>query len=76
MAPSSTITPQTLSAADAATYIGMSQSYLAASRRTGVIAGRTPAPKFIRIGRTIRFRKTELDVWLNNHQDLEFTGQS
>ena len=47
-------------------YIGMSRSFLRQSRMEGNRKNRTPAPPFIRIGRSIRYLKEDLDMWLDN----------
>ncbi|GMV90538.1 MAG: hypothetical protein AMXMBFR82_03160 [Candidatus Hydrogenedentota bacterium] len=62
-----TITARLLSPAEAARYIGMSPSYLANSRCQGNLPGRTPAPPYIRIGRTIRYDVHQLDEWIEQH---------
>jgi predicted DNA-binding transcriptional regulator AlpA len=51
---------------EASEYIGMSRSYLRQSRMDGQIGKRKPAPPFIKIGRTIRYLKEDLDAWLNS----------
>jgi len=48
---------------EASQYIGMSRSFLRIDRMEGPKRG----PKFIRIGRTIRYLKEELDAWLEQH---------
>lgn len=53
-----------LSPKEAATYIGMSAGYLAVARCRGNLPNRTPAPDFIRIGRTIRYDRAVLDEWI------------
>lgn len=58
---------------ETAEYIGMSRSYLRQSRMEGNRANRTPAPPFIKIGRSIRYLKEDLDKWLDEqpkHQQL------
>ena len=54
-----------LSEKQAATYIGMSRSYLAQSRMEGDRATRTPAPPFIKVGRSVRYLLEDLDEWLD-----------
>lgn len=56
-----------LSPKEAARYIGMSASYLANARCQGNLPGRTPAPPYIRIGRTIRYDLMALDAWIQEH---------
>ena len=54
--------------AEAAGYICMSRSFLSQDRAYGTLANRTPGPKFIRIGRSIRYLKEDLDSWLEQHR--------
>lgn len=53
---------------DAAEYIGMSRSFLRQDRMNGFRENRTPGPKFLKIGRSIRYLKEDLDEWLNQHR--------
>ena len=55
--------------AEAANYICMSRSFLSQDRMNGVLVNRTPGPKFIRIGRSVRYLKDDLDAWLDQHRD-------
>ena len=52
---------------EAADYIGMSTSFLRQDRCHGFRHKRTPGPNFVRVGRTIRYLKEELDAWLEKH---------
>ena len=61
---------------EAASYIGMSRSYLAQARMDGQRANRTPAPPFIKIGRSVRYLREDLDRWLDNFMKLEHLGQN
>lgn len=54
--------------AEAATYICMSRSFLSQDRAYGTLANRTPGPKYIKIGRAIRYLKDDLDSWLDQHR--------
>ncbi|STX39270.1 DNA-binding protein [Legionella feeleii] len=54
--------------AEAAGYICMSRSFLSQDRAYGTLANRTPGPKYIRIGRAIRYLKDDLDLWLEQHR--------
>ncbi len=47
-----------LSDREAANYIGMSESWLRQSRMKGT------GPIFIKIGRSVRYRLIDLDIWL------------
>jgi predicted DNA-binding transcriptional regulator AlpA len=49
----------------AAEYIGMSVAYLRMDRLRGTVGGRTPGPTYYRIGRAIRYRRSDLDAWLD-----------
>lgn len=53
---------------EAANYITMSQSFLRQDRMNGVRKNRTPGPKFLKIGRSIRYLKEDLDSWLFHYK--------
>ncbi|WP_252579165.1 helix-turn-helix domain-containing protein [Legionella lytica] len=53
---------------EAANYICMSRSFLSQDRVNGVLKNRTPGPKFIKIGRSIRYLKEDLDIWLDQQR--------
>lgn len=58
---------------EAASYIGMSLSYLQHDRCHGVTGNKTQGPTFIRVGRSIRYLKSDLDDWLlKNRVHREF----
>jgi len=48
----------------AAEFIGMSRSFLRQGRMNGNREGRTPAPPWLKIGRSVRYRLSDLDHWL------------
>ena len=55
-------------------HIGMSISYLQHARYYGATGNRTPGPIFIRLGRSIRYLKSDLDKWLlKNRVDKTIT---
>jgi len=54
--------------AEAAEHIGMSQSFLSHHRQNGFIKGRAQGPAYIRIGKTIRYLRKDLDEWLNERR--------
>jgi len=56
-----------MSEAQAAHYINMSRSYLRQDRMNGIRHNRTPGPRYVRIGRRIRYLKDDLDAWLEAH---------
>jgi len=68
--------PRALSEIEAAKYISMSRSYLAQSRMEGNRDNRTPAPRFIKIGRSVRYLREDLDHWLDQFCKLEYLGQA
>lgn len=55
----------TLTEKEAAEYIGMSRSFLRQDRMNGYRENRTPGPNFLKVGRSIRYLKNDLDSWLN-----------
>ncbi len=70
-----TFSPRAISEIEAAKYIGMSRSFLAQARMDGNRDKRTPAPPFIKIGRSVRYLREDLDAWLNEFSRLEHLGQ-
>src|SRR4051794_10010273 len=52
--------PDMMRSAEAARYLDMSDSWLRQTR----MAGRTHGPPFVRQGRAIRYRRGDLDRWL------------
>jgi predicted DNA-binding transcriptional regulator AlpA len=70
------IEPRAITEIEAAKYIGMSRSYLAQSRMDGKRDNRTMAPPFIKIGRSVRYLREDLDNWLDNFYKLEHLGQA
>jgi len=53
---------------EAATYIGMSRSFLSQDRMNGYRVNRTPGPTFIKLGRSVRYHIRDLDEWINKHR--------
>ena len=51
---------------EASKYISMSRSFLRQARMDGNRENRTPAPPFIKIGRTVRYLREDLDAWLES----------
>jgi len=70
------VSPRALTEVEAARYIAMSRSYLAQARMEGHRTSRTPAPRFIKIGRSVRYLLEELDRWLDAQEKLEHLGQA
>ena len=57
----------TLKDPEAATYIGMSESWLRQSRMRGNLG----APPYIKIGKAVRYLKADLDAWLEKLRHVE-----
>jgi hypothetical protein len=72
MCQGESIKPAVLEEEAAATYIGMSVMYLRRSRCEGHRDDRTPAPPYIKIGRSVRYLIEDLDEFLkqNRHECL------
>lgn len=56
--------PHALTEQQAAHYLSMSRSFLRQGRMNGDRVNRTPTPPYYKIGRSIRYRKADLDSWL------------
>ena len=50
---------------EASQYVGMSRSYLRQGRMNGDRENRTPTPPYLKIGRSVRYLKEDLDTWLD-----------
>lgn len=53
---------------EAARYIGMSTAFLRQSRCDGNLKGRTQAPPFLKLGRAVRYKISDLDQWLDSNR--------
>ena len=53
---------------EAAHYIGMSIAFLRKDRCEGKIGNRTIGPKHLKIGKSVRYLKDDLDRWLEECQ--------
>ena len=65
-----------LTEAEAAAYLRVSRSFLRQGRMNGRRAGHAPPPPYVKAGRMVRYRVSDLDFWLE-HQlatDVEFRG--
>lgn len=69
------VAPAVLKEMEAARYIGMSRSFLAQARMDGQRTNRTPAPPFIKIGRSVRYLRQDLDNWLLQFRKFDHLGQ-
>ena len=59
----------TLTEHQAAHYISMSRSWLAQAR----MRGNAEAPPFLKIGRSVRYLRADLDIWLAEKR-MSFAG--
>lgn len=50
----------------AAKYIGMSVSFLRKDRMNGTLEGRTPGPRWGKVGKRVVYLKDDLDFWLEH----------
>jgi len=48
----------------AAQYIGMSVSFLQKDRMNGELPGRTPGPRYAKLGKRVVYLREDLDAWL------------
>jgi predicted DNA-binding transcriptional regulator AlpA len=71
----SELPPRAFTTSEAAIYIGMSESWLRHARVEGPREGKIPTLKFIKIGRTVRYLKEDLDSWLDQFQKLDHLSQ-
>ena len=49
---------------EASKYISMSRSFLRQDRMNGFRKNRTKGPRFLKLGRSIRYLRSDLDQWL------------
>lgn len=59
----------TLSEREASQYTGMSRSFLRKARINGDLENHTPGPEYLRVGRRILYRVTDLDAWLERSRE-------
>ena len=59
---------EVLTEKEAAKYIRMSRSFLSQDRMNGYREGRTQGPRYMRLGRSIRYHKDDLDEWLSKNR--------
>ncbi len=52
---------------EAADYLGYSPATLEVSRSTGVLAGKE-SPPHVKMGRTVRYLKKDLDAWIGSFE--------
>ncbi len=62
------VVPHALTEQDAARYIGFSAMFLRQSRMHGRRRSRTPGPPYVKVGRSVRYLRPDLDEWLQTHR--------
>jgi len=60
---------QLLTNAEAATYLGFKPYTLKRARKDNKLSGKEP-PKCTKIGTTIRYKRSDLDAWVNGDIEL------
>ena len=60
---------------EASLYIGMSQSWLRHIRIEGTRLDHLAGPHFIKVGRSVRYLKEDLDSWLERFQRWDHLAQ-
>ena len=53
---------------EASQYLGLSIAYLRYDRCYGAHGGRAPGPRWVKLGRAVRYLKEDLDNWLEAHR--------
>jgi predicted DNA-binding transcriptional regulator AlpA len=59
---------EVLTEKEAAKYIRMSRSFLSQDRMNGQRENRTRGPRYMKLGRSVRYHKDDLDDWLNKNR--------
>ena len=59
-----------LTSKEAAEHLGYSEYTLRRARTDGTLSGK-PQPKFTKIGKAVRYKKADLDAWVNGTQKRE-----
>lgn len=62
------IEKQVVDEKEAARYIGMSVAFLRQSRCDGNLKGRTQAPPYLKLGRAVRYKISDLDKFLEENR--------
>jgi predicted DNA-binding transcriptional regulator AlpA len=65
-----------LDTSEAAVYLGMSEEWLKKVRKTGIVTHGGDLPKFIRIGRSVRYLKSDLDRFLDSRTKYNHLAHS
>ena len=67
--------PQTFNNKNAAIYIGVSPDMLRLSRHNGYLFKGVAPPPYLKIGSAIRYRRDDLDSWLDSHKKYHSTSE-
>ena len=61
--------PQTevLTEKQAGRYLNLSLAFLRRRRSQGTPPGSIPGPRFLKLGKAVRYRLADLDAWLETH---------
>lgn len=59
-----------LNETQAAKYLALSRSTLAHSRMNGPRRGHVPPPPYVKVGRSVRYLRDDLDRWLERHRHV------
>jgi excisionase family DNA binding protein len=59
---------------EAAKYLGVSSTHLRRARHTGELFKGFQAPKYIKLGHAVRYRKSTLDEWLEALPEFRSTA--
>lgn len=59
---------QLLNEREAAKYLSVSRQFLRKSRMNGTRLSHTPAPPYVKFGRSIRYSLDDLQAWIAEHR--------
>lgn len=69
--PEKSVVPAVLNEIEASEYLGLSRATLRRARMEGNRNTHCPTPPFVRLGRAIRYRKVDLDKYLEANLVVE-----
>ena len=56
--------PEIFDETPAAEYLGMSVAFMRAGRSKGVVGNGAPPPPHLKLGRAVKYLRSDLDAWL------------
>lgn len=74
--PNHSETKPVLDTREAAAYLGMSEEWLKKARKTGVLSDGGELPVFIKVGRSVKYLRSDLDRFLSSRPKYEHLSQS